>query len=110
MPSTITKTILGNDDTRVVVDNFSNSPLMKDGTRIVSFSIAATDYSSGDTVKVVIVGAKSILFASIKKLAGTEMPIAETTITTVPAGIELSTGAITGAAKLWVFVVCNMEA
>lgn len=107
---TITKTILGNDDPRVVVNDFSNSPLFKDGTRIVSFSIAAADFSSGDTVKVVIVGARSIQFASIKKLAGTEMPITETAITTVPAGIELSTGAITGSAKLWVFIACNMEA
>jgi hypothetical protein len=112
MPTT-TKTVKAYGSPYVITQTYSDSPLLKDGLTIACFRVLAAEYTTGDTVLIVLDGARSIEYASIKKLAGTEMPITEATVAktaTTPAGMSLSTGAITGAADLYVFVVYSVEA
>lgn len=106
--ATLTKTVKIYGDPKVVAQSFSDTPVIKDGTSIVSFSINAAEYANGDDVKVVLDGAKSVQYASIKKLDGTELALTQAA-TTNPVGISLATGAIATAVKLWVFIICNIE-
>ena len=118
MPSTRTYIVKAYGDPKVVLQSFSDSPLIKDGLTVVSFVVkyAASpagsqldpDYASGDTVVVQLDGARKILNATYKLIDATASIALTRAATTGPPGLSVS-AAVTGTVDLEVFIIYSIS-
>ncbi len=117
--ATRTFTVKAYGDPKIVVQTYSDTPNIKDGTTIACFKLvnSATPvvedinhaYANGDDVKVVLDGAKQIKKASVNKATDGSVVATAESATTGPAGLAIATGAIATAVELYVFIVYTIE-
>ena len=119
MAQSITYKVKIDGDPKVMLQSFSDSPLIRDGTTIACFKVfkvgtpdysqADPDYNDGDTVVIQLDGAKKVLFAVCRKVDATALIVLTAGASTSPVGITLSTGVITTAVDLEFFIVYSIE-
>jgi hypothetical protein len=119
MATSVTYIVKIDGDPKVIMQSFSDSPIIKDGTTIACFKVlldatpdysqASPDYNDGDTVVIQLDGAKSVLYAVCKKVNATAVIALTAGASTNPTGITLSTGTITTAVDLEFFIVYNVN-
>ena len=102
MATTLTKSIVVDGSPYIIQD----APKIgfKSGIKIACFKILSTEYSAGE-VQINVLGAKKILFAHVKTLAGTVLALTEGALTGNDYGISILTGNISAAADLYVYIV-----
>jgi len=106
--ATVTYTVKVDGSPYLMFQDFSDSPLFRDGTRICCFKVPSTAYAFGDIIDIVLHGAVSIQFAGVKKLDGTKLAITEAA-STGPPGMTVSVTTSVSAVDLYVFIVFNTE-
>ena len=103
--SAITMNIRRMTSQEIYEDNSSaHFPVKKDTLTVCHRYIVGTDFTSGDSLVLMLFGCQKVLFAAVKTPSGTLLTITEADVTTVGAmGKTLTTG--TSTTDIEVFVV-----